>query len=55
MKKTIGLMMLCILSGCSSVTNYENPAFPTGEWQPVNPEHFGKNEVQRLYEGGKTL
>ena len=45
-----GLLMM-FLSGCSSVKTYENEVFPQGEWRAVNPQYFGKTEVQRILEG----
>lgn len=43
-------LLAAILSGCSKIS-HESDVFPNGEWQPVNPEHFGKPEIQRIYEG----
>lgn len=52
MKKLILILTISLLSGCSSMKTYESKVFPTGEWKPVNFEYFGKNEAQRILEGG---
>ena len=46
-----------LVQGCSSNKTYENTVFPekNAAWEPVNPEHFGKNEAQRIFEGSLIL
>lgn len=51
MKYLLFMMLSLQLCGCSSVKEYESDVFPEGKWYPVNPEHFGKTEAQRLIEG----
>lgn len=43
------------LSACTTPKPYENTVRPDGEWRPVNPEHFGKAEAQRIIEGQLKL
>lgn len=51
--KFVLTFFMIILSACSSTKTYENEVFPSEDaaWLPVNPEHFDKNEAQRIYEG----
>ena len=51
MKHLLFMILGIQLCACSSVKEYESDVFPEGKWYPVNPEHFGKTEAQRLIEG----
>ena len=53
MKTLLQFISLITLSACTSIKEYENESYPESKaaWMPVNPENFGKPEVQRLAEG----
>lgn len=54
MKKSILIFSILIISACSNTPKeYEADIFPDGEFKPINPEYFNKDEAQRIFEGMK--
>ena len=49
--RLVALIAGCLLAGCSSINEYESDVFPDGDWRPINPEYFGKDEAIRIVEG----
>lgn len=51
------ILIVCsasLIISCSSISKeYEADVFPKGEFKPINPEYFNKDEAQRIFEGMK--